>query len=119
MSYDGITQIEGWQATSDSENFKEDGCVTPACLRKGIFSACALDNIDHNPSSTISASSFHGSGISIIQFPTKEVLIQEREPLTIPPTGTEQHALPDEYCMNTYEDKSACCFDTFTTRQYF
>ena len=82
---------------SVSERFKEDGCVTPACLRKGIFSVGALDNIDHNPSSTTSASSFHGTGISIFQFPTKEVL--EREPLTIPPTGTEQHALQDEYCI--------------------
>lgn len=99
VSYDRIREIEDWLATSVSERFKEDGCVTPACLRKGIFSVGALDNIDHNPSSTTSASSFHGTGISIFQFPTKEVLGQEREPLTIPPTGTEQHALPDEYCI--------------------
>lgn len=30
------------------------------------------DNIDHNPSSTTAHSSFHGTGISIFQFPTVE-----------------------------------------------
>ena len=81
LSYYRIREIEDRLATSISERFKEDECVTPACLRKGIFSVGALDNIDHNPSSTTSASSFHGTGISIFQFPTKEVLGQEREPL--------------------------------------
>ena len=41
-------------------------------LRKGISTVAALDNIDHNPSSTTAKGSFHETGISLIQFPTKE-----------------------------------------------
>ena len=44
--------------------------VCPTHLRKGLLTVGAMDNIDHNPSSTTADSSFHGTGISIIQFPT-------------------------------------------------
>ena len=37
-----------------------------------IFTVGALDNIDHNPSSTTAEGSLHGTGISIMQFPTQE-----------------------------------------------
>ena len=62
--YDRVKEIEGWIATSTCERFKEDGVVSSACLRKGLFTVGALDNLDHNPSSTTSQSSFHGTGIS-------------------------------------------------------
>ena len=66
ISYDRI------MTTSVCERFYEDGVVSPACLRKGLFTVSALDNLDHNPSSTTSTSSFHGTGISWFRFPTKE-----------------------------------------------
>ena len=50
-SYDRIMEIEDWLATSLCARLKEDGCVLSACLREGIFSVGALDNIDHNTSS--------------------------------------------------------------------
>ena len=53
VSYDRIIEIEDWIATSTCERFIEDGVVTPACLRKGLFTVGALDNLDHNPSSTL------------------------------------------------------------------
>ena len=65
VSYDRIMEIEDWLMSSLCECYKEDGCVSPACLRKGIFSG-VLDNLDHNPSSTTSVSSCHGTGISIL-----------------------------------------------------
>lgn len=71
ISYDRIMEIEDWIATSTCERFIEDGVVTPACLRKGLFTVGALDNLDHNPSSTTSLTSFHGTGISLFQLPTK------------------------------------------------
>jgi hypothetical protein len=37
-----------------------------------VFTTAAVDNIDHNPSSTTSKSSFHGTGISIFQHPADE-----------------------------------------------
>ena len=66
VSYDRIMEIEDWLMSSLCECYKEDGCVSPAFLRKGIFSVGVLDNLDHNPSSTTSVSSCHGTGISIL-----------------------------------------------------
>jgi hypothetical protein len=37
-----------------------------------VFTTAAVDNVDHNPSSTTSKSSFHGTGISIFQHPTDD-----------------------------------------------
>ena len=73
ISYDRIMTLEDLLATSLCERFKEDGVVSPACLRKGLFTVSAIHNLDHNPSSTSSTSTFHGTGISLFQFPTKEL----------------------------------------------
>ena len=72
VSYARILEIKDWLATSVSERFEEDNCVCPPNLKKGLFSVAALDNIDHNPSSTTASSSFHGTSISIFQFPTQD-----------------------------------------------
>ncbi len=34
--------------------------------------AGAMDNIDHNPSSTTADSSFHGTGISIVEYHSED-----------------------------------------------
>ena len=41
-----------------------DGCAAPVSLKKGVFTIGAVDNLDHNPSSTIAFSSFHGTGVT-------------------------------------------------------
>ncbi|CAG9762637.1 unnamed protein product [Ceutorhynchus assimilis] len=51
---------------------EEEGVVCPSSLKKGLFTVAAIDNIDHNPSSTTSAGSFHGTGIFVFQLPFKE-----------------------------------------------
>lgn len=48
----------------------EEGILCPCNLRKNLFTVGAYDNIDHNPSSTTSKSSFHGTSISIFQMTT-------------------------------------------------
>ena len=96
VSYQRIVELEDMLATSISERFEMDGCVAPACLRKGVFTVGALDNIDHNPTSTTAASSFHGTGISVFQLPTENNNGEERPPVTLPPRGTG-HTLPEEY----------------------
>ena len=75
ISYDRVMEIEDWIATSTCEQFKEDGVVSPACLRKGLFIVGALDNLDHNPSSTTSQSSFHGTGISLFSSLLDQILV--------------------------------------------
>ena len=45
--------------------YEQDGVVCPANLHKVLFTVvAAVDNIDHNPSSTTAHNSFHGTGIS-------------------------------------------------------
>ena len=65
MSYDRILQLDNLIATSLCNSINESGLVCPHKLRHGLFTAGALDNLDHNPSSTKSKDSFHGTGISL------------------------------------------------------
>jgi hypothetical protein len=71
VSYDRIEEMSNRMATSVCDKFKSDGVVCPMNLRSGLFTVGALDNLDHNPSSTTSEGSFHGTGISVFQFPTE------------------------------------------------
>ena len=40
--------------------------------KKRLFTVGAMDNLDHNSSFITAESSSHGTGISIIQFPTSD-----------------------------------------------
>ena len=99
VSYDRDMELEDWIATSVCERFEEDGVVVPACLRKGLFTVGALDNLDHNPSSIIAVNAFHGTGTSLFQFPTKADPGESRPPVAIPPSRMRQHSLPDNYAV--------------------
>ena len=70
VSYDRILELENQIATSFCNSINETGLVCPHQLRHGLFTVGVLDNLDHNPSSTTSRESFHGTGISLFQFPT-------------------------------------------------
>ena len=91
-------ELEESLASSISERFVADGCVVPASLRKGLFTIGALDNLDHNPSSTTAASSFHGTGISLFQLPTAGNHGEPRDPIRLPSQGSG-HSLPEEYAI--------------------
>ena len=77
VSYDRLMEIEDWLATAIAKRFEEDGCVSPVCLKKGLFSVGALDNLDHNPSSTTVTSSFQGTGISVFSFLQRVILVRD------------------------------------------
>ena len=94
VSYRRIMELEESLASSISERFVADGCVVPASLRKGLFTIGALDNLDHNPSSTTAASSFHGTGISLFQLPTAGNHGEPRDPIRLPSQGSG-HSLPE------------------------
>lgn len=72
VSYKRVIEVENEIAASQCEQYRKDGVVCPNQLRNGLFTVSALDNLDHNPSSTTSQGSFHGTGISIIQQPTTD-----------------------------------------------
>ena len=70
------------QSSSVCERFNEDGIVSPACLCKGIFTVGAIDKLDHTSSTTLT-DSFHGTGISLFQFPAQDKLGENRPPAKI------------------------------------
>ena len=75
------------------------GTVKRATKKCNLFCKIgALDNLDHNPSSTTSQSSFHGTGISMFQFPSPNKPGECRPPFTVPPSVSGKHVqLPEIY----------------------
>ena len=49
------------------QQFHHEQVVCPPKLRENVFTTAAVDNIDHNPSSTTAKESFHVTAISIFQ----------------------------------------------------
>jgi len=82
-------ELEDWIATAMCERFDEGGVVSPACLRKGLFTVGALDNLDHNPTSTTSQSSFYGTGISLYNFQLQKSRVNVDHQLPLLPLGPQ------------------------------
>ena len=72
VSYDRVLQLSTEEANTAIDRYEKEGCVCPATLRDNLFTTGNLDNIDHNPSSTSSQDSFHGTAISITQHVTND-----------------------------------------------
>ena len=68
ISYDRVIEIEN-NITKD----QQPEIVCPPSLYSGLFTCVAIDNIGHNSSSATSKSSFHGTSISLFQYPTKKM----------------------------------------------
>ena len=73
ISYDRVLTISTDLGNSICRQYHQDDVVCPPSLRKGLFTSSAVDNIDHNPSSTTAHDSFHGTGVSLFQQPTTQV----------------------------------------------
>ena len=98
ISYDRVLQLENNIAFTMCKQFESDGIVCPSILRKGLVTIGAIDNIDHNPSSATAHSSFHGTGISITQFPTLDAMGDGRELVQFTGGATEScGSLPLSY----------------------
>jgi hypothetical protein len=68
----------------------EEKVVCPTNLRKRLFTTTAIDNIDHNPSSTTASDSFHGTGVTLFQHVStkcpaidREIVVLEQSSSTI------------------------------------
>ena len=90
-------ELEDRLAAAVCARFDEDDVVSPSNLRKNIFTIGALDNLDHNPSSTTSHSSFHGTAISIFQIPTKINRGDARRPVKIAAGEQGKCSIPEDY----------------------
>ena len=70
VSYDRVLQLSTEQANRAIDMYENEDSVCPSTVRAALFTTGNLDNIDHNPSSTSSRDSFHGTAISITQHTT-------------------------------------------------
>jgi len=76
ISYDRVMEISTAMNNYVCEQYCSENVVCPRNLHEGLFITAAIDNIDHNPSSTTTKDSFHGTGISLFQ----HVNLQQSEP---------------------------------------
>ena len=72
VSYDRLLNISTQLANNVCAQYHHDDVVCPPQLSKNIFTCGAADNIDHNPSAKTAHDSFHGTAISLMQFPTSK-----------------------------------------------
>lgn len=67
VSYDRILSITSNLATEACTKYHQQQAVYPSILQSGVFTVAAVDNIDHNPSSTTATAALHGTAISLQQ----------------------------------------------------
>ncbi len=67
VSYDRVLSLSTELGNKACARFMMDGVVCPSKLRHQVFTTSAVDNIDHNPSSSTAQGSLHGTGISLFQ----------------------------------------------------
>lgn len=71
ISYDRVLEISTDLGNEVCRFYESEKAVCPPNLRGKLFTTAAVDNIDHNPTSTSSHDSFHGTGISLFQHADK------------------------------------------------
>ena len=70
ISYTRILYLSAQMGYSACQQFHREQVVCSPKMRSNVFTASAIDNIDHNPSSTTAKGSFHGTAISPLQHPS-------------------------------------------------
>ena len=100
ISYNRVLEISSEMGNNMGERFQAEKVVCPSNLKLKLFTTSAVDNIDHNPSSTTATGSLHGTAISLFQHPTKENQGQERVLVQPLPNESTSHGiapLPGQY----------------------
>ena len=100
VSYSRVLGISTELGNKICHHYKITNAVCPPELKGGLFTNAAVDNIDHNPSSTSAHDAFHGTALSLFQHPNKDN------------SGVPQH-------VATYSDAAtkgpiACLPETYT-----
>ena len=99
ISYDRLLQLENQLANSVCAHANALGLVCPSTLRCGLFTASALDNLDHNPSSTTATDAFHGTGISLFQSCTESNVGQLQSFELSSSSEIKDRHLPESYTV--------------------
>jgi hypothetical protein len=100
ISYDRVLNISTELGSKVCHQYWMENAVCPPKLKSGLFTTAAVDNIDHNPSSTSAHDSFHGTGISLFQHPDKNFSGVDRIVITAhgdAATTEMMTRLPDTY----------------------
>lgn len=71
ISYDRVMNISTELGNKICTYYHKKNAVCPPELKVGLFTKTAVDNIDHNPSSTSAHDAFHGTAVSLFQHPNK------------------------------------------------
>ena len=71
FSYKRVQDVQLNVTKELCKKYSEDSFVCPPSLKEGVCTTAAVDNIDHNLSSTTATKSFHGTSISVFQHPEK------------------------------------------------
>ena len=80
ISYNRVIETSTEMGNKVAARFQAENVVCPSNLNLKLFTTSAVDNIDHNPSSSTATGSLHGTAISF-QHATKENHGQERAPI--------------------------------------
>ena len=67
ISYDHVLRFSTDMGNTVWKMYELENVVCPSTMCGNLFTTAAVDNIDHNPSSTTAKHSFHGAGISLSQ----------------------------------------------------
>jgi len=97
VSYDRVLNMSADLANSTINHFETIGAVCPPSLKHGLFTTSAVDNIDHDPTSTTAQTSFHGTGISIFQHPDREHSGTKQVYVQLEQSTRKIAKLPEEY----------------------
>ena len=97
VSYSRVKSVELSVTKQLCKQYRENECICPPSLKEGIFTTSAIDNIDHNPSSTTAKDSFHGTSISISQHPETSLDVDDLELQPNIEVSNTKLELPDSY----------------------
>ena len=70
ISYSRVIDISTCCGQSMIDRFNDENVVCPSKAKSGVTTGGMIDNIDANFKSRLSLDSFHGTAISLVQFPT-------------------------------------------------
>ena len=67
ISYNRVDEIQSSITDQVCQEYQTKRLVHPFGLADSLFTTAAIDNVDHNASSSISKDHFHGTSISLFQ----------------------------------------------------
>ena len=97
VSHNSVIEIEDNITKQLCFQYASRGIVCPPTLKMGLFTVAAIDNIDHDSSSSTSQNSFHGISISVFQYPEKDDIMPKFEMDSTLAENDVSMKLPESY----------------------